>query len=295
MQWRLNRKKYINIFQYPLQAFFHLLCYNPFVICGGDLLSSGRLPVFSAEERSVYSLISVSDGIMAKEIASRLGLSRSSVNHLLFSSALMRELCFQDGSYRWHALIRQASVHEGLYEFSGWYSTVREFLDASENDWFASLQEGCGRIGRNLNDTRGLFHSFLDCRAVMISLFRDLSAMSDLPVDDWEIVFELRINRARMIRIYADVLVILPGKVFSLEFKMKDTVDPDEVMQAAKYCPYLEVIFGPRYDVFPALVLTAASDFFDFVPIGGKDRLLPVVSGDMLFNVFNEYLGFLHE
>ena len=117
--------------------------------------------------------------------------------------------------------------------------------------------------------------------------------MADASFQDWEIVFELRINRARMIRIYADVLVIMPGYVFSLEFKMKDVVDSAEVIQAAKYCPSLEIIFGPRFNVLPALVLTTASDFFDFVQIGNTDMLLPVASGDMLFNVFNEYLGFL--
>lgn len=238
-------------------------------------------------------MISVSDGIMAKDIASRLGLSRSFVNHLLFSSALMHELCFQDARFRWHALIRQSSVHEGLYEFSAWYGTVREFMSENEDDWLFSLQEGCRRIGRNLNDTRGLIHSFLDCRNVMLSLFRDLKEMSDLPFGDWEIVFELRINRTRMIRIFADVLVITPRHVFSLEFKMKDSVDPDEVMQAAKYCPFLEVIFGPHFEIIPALVLTAASELFDFFPIGNTDMLLPVSSGDMLFNILNEYLDFL--
>ena len=117
--------------------------------------------------------------------------------------------------------------------------------------------------------------------------------MTDPSFLDWELVFELRINRARMIRIYADVLVITPDHVFSLEFKMKDTVDPDEVIQAAKYCPYLEVVFGPRLEICPALVLTVATDLFEFTPIGKTDMLLPVSSGDMLFNVFNEYLGFL--
>jgi len=256
-------------------------------------LASERLPSFSAEERTVYSLISVNDGIKAKDIASRLSLSRPAVNHLLFSSPLMHELCFQDSQYCWHALIRQAPVHEGLYEFSGWYGTVGEFLRTSEEDWLSSLQDGCRRIGRNLNDTRGLIHSFRDCRAVMYSLFRDLSDMADASFQDWELVFELRINRARMIRIYADVLVITPSKVFSLEFKMKNSVDPEEVIQAAKYCPFLEVIFGPEYEIIPALVLTSASDLFDFVPIGSTDMILPVASGDMLFNVFNEYLGFL--
>lgn len=256
-------------------------------------MASERIPTFSEEERAVYSLISVKDGIKAKDIASLLHLSRSSVNHLLFSSPLMHELCFQDSLYCWHALIRQAPVHEGLYEFSGWYGTVREFIRMSEESWLSSLQDGCRRIGRNLNDTRGLIHSFRDCRTVMCSLFQDLDDMTDASFQDWEIVFELRINRARMIRIYADVLVIAPHKVFSLEFKMKNAVDPEEVIQAAKYCPFLEVIFGPEYEVIPALILTSASDLFDFVPIGRTDMILPVASGDMLFNVFNEYLGFL--
>ena len=69
----------------------------------------------------------------------------------------------------------------------------------------------------------------------------------------------------------------------------------DEVLQAAKYCPYLEIMFGPSYEVIPVLVLTGAHDFFDFVQIGKTDAVLPVCSGDMLFNVFDEYLGFLEK
>ena len=253
----------------------------------------GMLSSFSEQERAVYSLISVNDGLMAKEIAAFLSMERKQVNHLLFSSPLMHELCFQDKDYRWHALIRQSPVHAGLYEFSGWYSTVREFMDASEEAWLSSLQDGCRRIGRNLNDQRGLIHSFRDCRSVMLSLFRDLSEMLDASFLDWEIVFELRLNRSRMIRIYSDVLVITPDRVFSLEFKMKKAPEPDEVVQAAKYIPFLELIFGSSYEAIPALVLTAANDYFDFVPIGGTDMVLPAASGDMLFNVFNEYMGFL--
>ena len=74
---------------------------------------------------------------------------------------------------------------------------------------------------------------------------------------------------------------------------MKDTAAPKEVAQAAKYVPYLEIVFGPEYEVIPALVLTAAQEMFDFVPIGNSDAILPVCSGNMLFNVFDEYLGFL--
>ncbi len=39
--------------------------------------------------------------------------------------------------------------------------------------------------------------------------------------------------------------------------------------------------------------LTAARERFSFEPIGGTDAVLPVCSGDMLFNVFDEYPGFL--
>ena len=250
-------------------------------------------PLFTREEREVYALISRSDGLKAREIARETGMEKTDVSRLLFSSALMREMCYQDREFCWHALIRQAPVHEGLYEFSGWYGTVKEFTEATEDEWLARLEEGCRRIGRNLNDQRGLIHSFLDCRQVMLSLFRDFSDMMDSSFLDWEIVFELRLNRSRMIRIYSDVLVITPGRVFSLEFKMKKAPDPDEVFQAAKYIPFLELIFGSSCEAVPALVLTAASDYFEFVPIGGTDMILPAASGDMLFNVFNEYMGFL--
>jgi len=249
--------------------------------------------LFPEEEIRVYALIASRDGIKAREIASSLHLEKKAVSQLLFRSALMRELCYQDRDYRWHALIRRAPVHEGLFEFSGWYGTVREFLDLGEEAWLEALRDGCRRIGRNLNDTRGLTHSFRDCREVMETLFSDLAGMMSAPCGDWELVFEFRLNRSRMIRIYADVLLITRDRVFSLEFKMKDRIVADEVAQAAKYVPYLEVVFGPGYDIIPALVLTRASDLFRYERIGGDGGILPVCSGDMLFNVLNEYIGFL--
>lgn len=92
----------------------------------------------------------------------------------------------------------------------------------------------------------------------------------------------------------ADSMVIGTSAVTETELKMKDAIDPDEVLQAAKYCPYLEIMFGPGYEIVPVLVLTAARELFEFVPIGKSDAVLPVRSGDMLFNAFNEYLGFLN-
>jgi hypothetical protein len=76
---------------------------------------------------------------------------------------------------------------------------------------------------------------------------------------------------------------------------MKDKIDSKEIMQAAKYVPYLEIVFGTDYEIIPILVLTAAKDDFDFATIGKSDAVLPVCSGDMLFNVFDEYLGFLSD
>ena len=40
-------------------------------------------------------------------------------------------------------------------------------------------------------------------------------------------------------------------------------------------------------------LMTALLLIFSFTPIGERDMVLPVCSGDMLFNVFDEYMGFL--
>ena len=202
----------------------------------------GETELFSPEELKIYALISRRNGIKAREISRETGIDKTEVSRRLVSSALMRELCYQDSDYRWHALVKQQAPYEGLYEFSGWYGTVREFTAENEETWLKELSEGCTRIGRNLNDTRGLIHSFRDCRETMLSLFTDLKDMG-VATEKWEITFELRFNLRRYIRIYADVLVITQNRVFPLEFKMKDRIDPEEVLQAAKYVPYLEILF----------------------------------------------------
>lgn len=246
-------------------------------------------------DREICALICRNNGIKAKDVARELQLDRQEVNHILYSSPLMKELCWQDRDFRRHGIMKQARPHIGLQEFAGYYDLARNFLCLSEEEWLEKLTEGCTNIGRSLNDTRGLFHSFRDCREQMLGLFRDLRSMLGDVCLDWEIAFELRLKRSRYVRIYADVLIITEDRVFSLEFKMKNRVDPDEVLQAAKYSPYLEIMFGPAYEVIPILVLTAAHDFYEFVQIGKTDAVLPICSGDMVFNVFDEYLGFLIE
>lgn len=188
-------------------------------------------------QQSICAFICQSDGIKARDIAKKLDLDHQTVNHVLYTSPLMKELCWQDREYRWHGIVRQARPHLGLQEFAGYYSRVDEFLDLSEEEWLSRLMEGCTNIGRNLNDTRGLFHSFRDCREQMRRLFDDLVEMAGDACLGWEIVFELRLKRSRYVRIYADVLVITENRVFSLEFKMKDRIDPKEIQQSAKYVP----------------------------------------------------------
>ena len=245
-------------------------------------------------ERAIFGEICKHDGIKAKEIAKLVSADRKTVNHYLYRSPLMKELCYQDQEFCWHGLIRQGRPHTGLGDFCGYYGTVREFLAMTEDEWFESLLVGCKNIGRNLNDTRGLFHSFRDCREVMIQLFSDLGEFREnMETGDWEIAFEVRFNRAKYIRIYADVLVLTEDKAFSLEFKMKDVIEPEEMHQAAKYTEYLEVLLGETYDVIPCLVLTKADDLYTHEPLGKGDALLPVCSGNMLFNLFDEYIGFL--
>ena len=252
-----------------------------------------ELPEQNELARAVCAAICRGDGLRAREIARELDLDHQTVNHILYSSPLMKELCWQDRDYRWHGIMRQSPDHTGLQEFAAFFSTAGEFLELSEEEWLASLREGCRNIGRSLSDTRGLTHSFLDCREQIRSLFRDLTEMLGEACLSWQLAFELRLKRSRHVRIYADVLIVTEDRVFSLEFKMKKDVEPEEVRQAAKYVPYLEILFGPRYEIIPVLVLTGARDLFRFAPIGKSDRILPVCSGDMLFNVFDEYLGFL--
>ena len=246
-------------------------------------------------ERAIYAQICSHDGILAREIARAIGIDRKTVNHYLYASPYMHELCYRDDSYLWHGYIRQTRPHIGLGDFTGYYASAGEFMQQDEESWFVQLTEGCSRIGRNLNDTRGLFHSFRDARSVVRDLFADLERLGISSWKDWEVAFELRINRAKWIRIYADVLIITGHYVFSLEFKMKDKIDPEEVLQAAKYSPYLEVLFGPGYDVIPVLVLTRASDLYTYAPLPGTSAEIPVCSGDMLFNIFDEYMGFLED
>ena len=239
-------------------------------------------------EQKVYSLITSRDGIKAREIARILGADRSEVNRCLYTYPFIHDLCVRDQDYYWHGLIRQARPHSGLGDFCGWYGLVREFRGQSEEEWFVAMTEGCSRIGRNLNDTRGLFHSFRDTRQVMLDLFADMKGIN---TDEWELCFELRIRRSRYIRIYADVLVFTEDRCFSLEFKMKDEILEEELLQAGKYVPYLEVILGRDYDVIPALVLTRAEDLYRYVQLPGSTAEIPVLSGDMLFNLFDEYIG----
>lgn len=241
--------------------------------------------------RAMYGLICSRDGISAREMARALGSTRKEINQRLYTCPFVRDLCYHDDAYRWHGLICQRFPHDGLRDFCGWYGYVDEFMAQPEGEWMDELASGCRRVGRSLNDTRGLLHSFADCREVMRDAFADLVGFG-VACQRWELAFELRIRRARWVRIYADVLVVCPTHAFSLELKMKDAVEPAEVAQAAKYVPWLEVIFGREVDVVPALVLTRARDLYAHAELPGGGEL-PVASKDMLFNVFDEYLGFL--
>ena len=235
-------------------------------------------------ERDIFSVICRNDGIKAKSIAKEIGKERSVVNHYLYRSAFIKDLCYRDDNYMWHGLIRQTRPHTGLSDYCGYHGNVADFIKMPYDEWFEYMKSGCMSIGRNLNDTRGLFHSFSDTHDVMVNLFSDLDCID---YSGWEIVFELRIKKSKHIRI---IQLDANGKL--LEFKMNDKILDADVSQAAKYNEYLEVLFGPEYEVISALVLTRAEDLYTYVPVGRTTAEIAVCSGDMLFNVFNEYLGF---
>ena len=65
--------------------------------------------------------------------------------------------------------------------------------------------------------------------------------------------------------------MITENYVFSLEFKMNDKILEEEMSQAAKYSPYLEVLFGPQYEVIPVLVLTKSRGLISVCRTTGDD------------------------
>ena len=150
-------------------------------------------------QQSICALICQSDGIKARDIAKKLALDHKTVNQALYTSPLMKGLCWQDREYLWHGIVRQARPHLGLQEFAGYYSRVDEFLDLSEEEWLSRLMEGCTNIGRNLNDTRGLFHSFRDCREQMRRLFDDLVEMAGDACLGWEKTERLILDLAELL------------------------------------------------------------------------------------------------
>ena len=83
-------------------------------------------------EQRICAAICQSNGLKAKDIARQLNLDRSTVNRVLYASPLLKDLCYQDDSYRWHGIIRQSVPHDGLYEFSGYYAKASDFLRLTE-------------------------------------------------------------------------------------------------------------------------------------------------------------------
>ena len=79
-------------------------------------------------ERRICAAICHGRGLKARDIAKQLDLDRTTVNRVLYGSSLLQELCYQDPDFRWHGVIRQERPHAGLFEFSGYYSLVSEFL-----------------------------------------------------------------------------------------------------------------------------------------------------------------------
>ena len=100
-------------------------------------------------ERDICALICRNSGIKAKEIAKELNIDREEVNHILYSSPLMKELCWQDRDYLWHGIMRQARPHSGLQEFSGYYGLAGEFLALDEAEWLRALPVPTGILAAN--------------------------------------------------------------------------------------------------------------------------------------------------
>lgn len=92
-------------------------------------------------ERAVCAAICRSGGLRAKEIAKLLDVSTETVNRVLYRSPFLKELCWQDGDWRWHGLVPQTRPHAGLREFAGWYGFAGIF-------WLSPKKNGSANCRR---------------------------------------------------------------------------------------------------------------------------------------------------
>ena len=87
------------------------------------------MTVIDPLERKIYMEICRSDGgIKAKEIARNLYCDPSKVNHFLYASPFMKELCWQDDEYNWHGIIPQQYPHCGIFRLLFYRSGICQYV-----------------------------------------------------------------------------------------------------------------------------------------------------------------------
>lgn len=98
-------------------------------------------------ERAIYHEICRRDGVKARELGKCVPADARRINQYLYGAPFLKELCYQDGNYCWHGLIRQSRPHHGLGNFCGYYGTVSDFLTLSEQQWLEAMEAGCRSNG----------------------------------------------------------------------------------------------------------------------------------------------------
>lgn len=111
-------------------------------------------------ERDIFSVICRNDGIKAKSIAKEIGKERSVVNHYLYRSAFIKDLCYRDDNYMWHGLIRQTRPHTGLSDYCGYHGNVADFIKMPYDEWFEYMKSGAWVSDVTLTIREGYFILF---------------------------------------------------------------------------------------------------------------------------------------
>ena len=185
-------------------------------------------------------------------------------------STAIKVVFVQNNTLIWHKAIPTAPGQDALAN-EVIEEGIRE-LDISKDDILGVAATG---YGKNLMNSANKVIDEVSANALGLHLLSGAAA---------KVIINIGGQDIKIIQLDAN------GKL--LEFKMNDKILDADVLQAAKYNEYLEVLFGPEYEVISALVLTRAEDLYTYVPVGRTTAEIAVCSGDMLFNVFNEYLGF---
>lgn len=113
--------------------------------------------------KDIIAVIRANDGILAREIAKSIGITRHEINHLLFTDEA-KTLCYKDDAFRWHAYNEKPNAPEpdstpraGGIELNENFRTAFDIISQTDSNLLVIGKAGTGKstfisyLKKNLN------------------------------------------------------------------------------------------------------------------------------------------------